>query len=276
MENYEYYTENQFQNQLINSNLIETIPLYQNIQIPIEYDIPKLFNFYKYDNYINYCGLFPLNINNNINDNSNIINNDNNNINSNIINNENIINNVLTTNNILTNDNILNTINTNNILPYNDLFSINDILTTDNVNYTSNDNINYTINNDGVLNNSISDILKQTNNLNGEELLEYLENQSKEVVDILLQFNFNNILNKLRSIFLTTVFRLKGKTSHSNDVPRPLNAYMIYRKRNLHLILEKHIEIKTQNEVNIIIGKYGKMKRRLLKMNINLKLKFIN
>jgi len=107
--------------------------------------------------------------------------------------------------------------------------------------------------------------LKQTNNLNGEELLEYLENQSKDVVDVLLQFNFNNILNKLKSIFLTTVFRHKGITSHSNDVPRPLNAYMIYRKRNLHLILEKHKEIKTQNEVNILIGKIWKDEKETIK-----------
>ncbi|KAL6596548.1 hypothetical protein U3516DRAFT_849222 [Neocallimastix sp. 'constans'] len=123
----------------------------------------------------------------------------------------------------------------------------------------------YTINNNEILNNSISDLLNQTDNLDGEELLEYLENQSKEVVDILLQFNINNILNKLRSIFLTTVFRFKGKTSHSNDVPRPLNAYMIYRKRNLHLILDQHKKIKTQNEVNIIIGKVWKNEKESIK-----------
>ncbi|ORY20683.1 hypothetical protein LY90DRAFT_516576 [Neocallimastix californiae] len=40
---------------------------------------------------------------------------------------------------------------------------------------------------------------------------------------------------------------------------------MIYRKRNLHLILEKHKEIKTQNEVNILIGKIWKDEKETIK-----------
>jgi len=89
---------------------------------------------------------------------------------------------------------------------------------------------------------------------NGKDLLNFLEDRSKEEVERILDYD-SSILERLRDQFISTGFKNKKKPVGSNEIPRPLNAFMIYRRHMIEQLNPYHLKVK-YNDMHADIAKY--------------------
>eukprot|EP00833_Pecoramyces_ruminatium_P017287 jgi/Orpsp1_1/1191319/evm.model.d7180000084934.1 len=90
--------------------------------------------------------------------------------------------------------------------------------------------------------------------LDGKAMLNILEDRSQEEVEQLLQFD-PSLLDRLRDQFLSAAFRNKKRPAGSNEIPRPLNAFMIYRRHMIEQLNPYHMKVK-YNDMHTDIAKY--------------------
>lgn len=90
--------------------------------------------------------------------------------------------------------------------------------------------------------------------LDSREMLNFLEDLSKEEVERILDYD-PSLLERLRDQFISTGFKNKKKAVGSNEIPRPLNAFMIYRRHMIEQLNPYHLKVK-YNDMHTDIAKY--------------------
>eukprot|EP00833_Pecoramyces_ruminatium_P016221 jgi/Orpsp1_1/1190253/evm.model.d7180000077734.1 len=90
--------------------------------------------------------------------------------------------------------------------------------------------------------------------LDSKAMLNCLEDRSKKEVDRILNYD-PYLLERLRDQFISSGFKTKKKTVGYNDIPRPLNAFMIYRRHMTEQLNPNHLKVK-YNCMNTEIAKY--------------------
>lgn len=90
--------------------------------------------------------------------------------------------------------------------------------------------------------------------LDGKAMLNFLEDRTPEEVERILDYD-PSLLERLRGQFIGTSFKNKKKKSGCNEIPRPLNAFMVYRRHMIERLNPYHLKVK-YNDMHMDIAKY--------------------